>query len=341
MDSADTSHTNKYIRNFLFTFLNKEFLIFLFFLALSSGFWLLMALNETIEREVCVPVKMTGIPRNVILTTDLPDSVRITVRDKGYTVMAYFYTNRIRPVTFQFKNYAKNDGTGNIPSSEILKAVRTMMYGSTKILQIKPDRLSFTFNYGQHKRLPVRLLGRVLPGQSYYLARTAYTPDSVDVFASRSILDSLEFVYTEWQDIRNVTDTIRRTISLRKMKGVKCVPAHIKMSIYPDVLTEETIDVPVVAINMPPGKVLRTFPAKVKVTFVVGASMFRSVNTDKFYVVADYNELIATPSDKCTVYLRSVPFGVKRARLLNPQVDYLIEQQFENENSDNRGHRQR
>ena len=47
-------HVVDIIRNFLFSVVNKQFLIFLFFLAFSGIFWLLMALNETYEREFSV-----------------------------------------------------------------------------------------------------------------------------------------------------------------------------------------------------------------------------------------------------------------------------------------------
>lgn len=339
MNTADTSHRNRHIRSFLFALLNKEFLVFLFFLAISCVFWMLLALNETVEREISVPVRLANVPSNVIVTTDLPDTIRITVRDKGYSVCSYSFNGRIRPITFQFGSYAKSSGGGVITTAEITKAVRPMLYGSTKITQVRPDKMEFYFNYGQRKRVPIRLSGHIIPGQNYYLARTIFQPDSVEVFASAGTLDSIKYAYTERQDIRNVTDTIRRTIALRKVKGVKYVPDKIQMAVYPDILTEETVEVPVVAVNMPEGKVLRTFPSRVRVRFVVGVSMFRSIDTSKFLVVADYNEMIATPSDKCTLYLRSVPYGVRKAKLESQRVDYLIEQQYGNENSDNRRNR--
>ena len=40
------------VRNSFFNIVNKEFLIFLFFLALSGAFWLLLALNDTYEKEL-------------------------------------------------------------------------------------------------------------------------------------------------------------------------------------------------------------------------------------------------------------------------------------------------
>ena len=105
------------------------------------------------------------------------------------------------------------------------------------------------------------------------------------------------------------------------------MPKEVRIGLYPDILTEETIDVPVKAINMPEGKVLRTFPSKVKVSFIVGASMFRTINADMFSVVVDYNELMEQPSDKCNIYLKSSPQSVRNASLQINQVDYLIEQQ--------------
>ena len=73
----------KIFRNFLFTLVNKECLIFLFFLCLSGIFWLLMTLNETYEMEFRIPVRVVNIPNNVVLTSEETDTVRVTLRDKG------------------------------------------------------------------------------------------------------------------------------------------------------------------------------------------------------------------------------------------------------------------
>ena len=65
----------KIVRGFLFTLVNKEFLIFLFFLLLSGIFWLLMTLNETYEMEFRIPIKVVNIPKNVVLTSEDTDTV--------------------------------------------------------------------------------------------------------------------------------------------------------------------------------------------------------------------------------------------------------------------------
>ena len=314
----------KAVRNFLFSGLNKEFLIFLFFLALSGAFWLLMTLNETMEREFKIPMRLSGVPRNAVITGELPDTVRVTVRDKGFTLVTYDF----RPLVFRFSNYADEDeGKGVIPLTDVQKQVLSQMYGSSKLLQVKPGAFDFYFTYGTSKKVPVVFRGKITTNKSYYLAHTEFYPSMVTVYANKQQLDKLQSVEIEPFNYRNLQDTIRQAVKIRKIRGVKIVPSTVRLSVYPDVLTEEAIDVPITAINMPPGMVLRTFPSKVTVRFTIGASLFRTIKPNLFKVVVDYEELAANPSDKCTLQLRSVPRSVSKASLEIDRVDYLLEQQ--------------
>ena len=314
----------KTVRNFLFSGLNKEFLIFLFFLVLSGAFWLLMTLNETMEREFKIPMRLTGVPRNAVITGELPDTVRVTVRDKGFTLVTYDF----RPLVFRFSNYADEDeGKGTIPLADVQKQVLSQMYGSSKLLQVKPGAFDFYFTYGTSKKVPVVFRGKITTSKSYYLAHTEFYPSMVTVYANKQQLDKLQSVEIEPFNYRNLQDTIRQAVKIKKIRGVKIVPPTVRLSVYPDVLTEETIDVPITAINMPPGMVLRTFPSKVTVRFTIGASLFRTIKPNLFKVVVDYEELAANPSDKCTLQLRSVPRSVSKASLEIDRVDYLLEQQ--------------
>ena len=314
----------KAVRNFLFSGLNKEFLIFLFFLALSGAFWLLMTLNETMEREFKIPMRLSGVPRNAVVTGELPDTVRVTVRDKGFTLVTYDF----RPLVFRFSNYADEDeGKGVIPLTDVQKQVLSQMYGSSKLLQVKPGAFDFYFTYGTSKKVPVVFRGKITTSKSYYLAHTEFYPSIVTVYANKQQLDKLQTVEIEPFNYRNLQDTIRQAVKIRKIRGVKIVPSTVRLSVYPDVLTEEAIEVPITAINMPPGMVLRTFPSKVTVRFTIGASLFRTIKPNLFKVVVDYEELAANPSDKCTLQLRSVPRSVSKASLEIDRVDYLLEQQ--------------
>ncbi len=318
----------KVVGNFLFSSLNKEFLIFLFFLLLSGAFWLMMALNETYEEELKVPVRLVGMPRNAVMTDEPADTVKVTVRDKGFTLVTYKYGRWFRPLTFKFATYANEDqGHGAIPAADIIKQVQSQLYGSSKLLSVKPEKLDFYFTYGASKKVPIRFRGKISTSKSYYLAHTEFSPMMVTAYANKKVLDELKYVEIEPFNYRNLQDTIHQNVRLQKIRGVKLVPSTVRLSVYPDVLTEESIEVPVSAVNMPAGMVLRTFPSRVTVRFTIGASQFRMIRPEQFNVVVDYQALAENPSDKCTLQLRSVPSSVSKAKLELDKVDYLLEQQ--------------
>ena len=314
------------VSDFVFSNTNKDFLVFLFFLGLSGIFWLSLTLNETYEREFSIPVSVVDIPKNAVLTSDEVDTIKMTIRDKGIVLVAYQYGDYLNRLRIPFKNYTRNNGSGSVPASELQKLVYQNLVSSSKITACKPDKLEFFYNYGTHKKVPVRWSGRVIPEELYFISRVDYSPDSVTVYASDEKLDSINIIYTETLNYANFRDTLTITCQLAKLKGVKVVPDKVKINFFTDVLTEENIEgVPIQGINLPEGKVLRTFPAKVTVSFVTGVSVFRNLRPEDFTIVADYNEIKRHPSEKCRITLKNVPPGISRARLDVTLVDYLIE----------------
>lgn len=307
---------------------SKRFLVFLFFLFLSAAFWLSMTLDEMYEKEIPVPIRLVNVPKNIIITTNMPDTVIVTVRDKGFAFMGYFTGEPFRPINLNFSTYAnKSAGRGSVPLADVQNILYQRLATSSRITALKPDQLKFYFNFGQSKTLPVRANGIMTPAINYYLARVSFWPEKVTVYAQQSKLDSLRYIMTEKLNLTNFTDTLIRQVNLQKIIGVKTVPEKVKIGLYPDILTEESIEVPITAINMPKGKTLRTFPSKVKVLFNIGVTAFRKINEKQFEVVVDYNELQANQSDKCALHLKTVPAEVRQARLEMSQIDYLVEQQ--------------
>ena len=316
------------IRNFLFSKANREFLIFLFFLVLSGIFWLSLTLNETYEKEIVMPVSIANVPKDIMLTSEETDTLKVTVRDKGIVLFSYLYGDRLKKVYVNFKNGDKGNGTGQIGTSELQRQIAQRLAVSSKIVSIKPDHLNFFYNTGASKRVPVRWSGRVIPEHLYFISQVEYSPDSVTIYASEEKLDSIRMAYTEPLNYANFRDTLNVDCKLKKIEGVKTVPNQVRVTFHTDVLTEVSIDdIPIQGIHMPEGKVLRTFPAKVKVSFVTGVSHYRTLKPSDFTVVADYNELKGQLSEKCNIYLQVVPHGISRAKLDIQQVDYLIEEE--------------
>ncbi len=184
MKTGKSLHAFSILRNFLSRIVSKEFLIFLFFLVLSGAFWLVMTLNETYEREFSIPLRIVDVPRNVVITSDPDTVVRFTVRDKGYMIAAYATEEAFHPIFIDYKLYTDGKGRGEISAADIQRMIYLQLAKSSKITSVKSGNYTFSFNFGLHKKVPVKLLGKVIPGNNYYLAHVEFIPDSVQVYAT-------------------------------------------------------------------------------------------------------------------------------------------------------------
>jgi hypothetical protein len=316
------------IKDFLLGRKNREFLIFLFFFALSAVFWLLQTLNETFETEVVVPLKLNNVPSNLIITSDLPDELHVTVQDKGSILMKYLYGQPLTPVTVDYKNYDFGGMAGRVQvqEAEVRRAIAAQLFSSTRIQSIKPDTLEFFYNRGLKKKVPVLISGVIEPAQQYYLRHVVAKPDSVVVFAPSSILDTLQAAYTQNFYQAGLVESKNLQIPVRPIRGAKFIPDVLDLQIDVDIYTEKTVEVPIVGVNFPADKDLRTFPSKVKVTFKVGSKSYKSITADDFVLVISYEELINNESSKIPLHLKSIPEGVSSVRIHPSEVDYLLEQ---------------
>ena len=99
-------------------------------------------------------------------------------------------------------------------------------------------------------------------GRTILFARYAFYAG----FGPSDALDTMKAAYTLPLNLDNITDTLKREVALSAPKGAKYIPASVKLTLPVDMYTEKTVEVPLRGINFPAGKVLRTFPSKVKIS---------------------------------------------------------------------------
>ncbi len=306
--------------------LNKQSLIFLFFLALSSVFWAIQALNETYEKEFAVPIEMKNVPSNVVITTDMPESFRITVRDKGIMLLNYTYAKKFNPVVIDFNTYSNALGHVSIPVAELIRQVAVQLTPSTQLLTMKPDTLEFYYNYGLCKRVPVIVQGNIRTGRLFTLSNLIRENDSVTVYASKALLDTITGAYTRPLNLGELTDTTSLRVDLLQVRGAKFVPSQVGLKFCVDRLVEKTVKVPVQQVNFPASKQLRTFPATVNITFQVGMGLYRQITSENFVLVVNYEDLLRNDANKCHLSLKTVPAGVSHVKITPQDVEYIIEE---------------
>lgn len=308
---------------------SRDMMVFAFFLFVSAGFWLLQKLNDTFESVVHVPLELVGIPKSVIITTPLPSTLTVTIRDRGTNLFHYVRSGKLRkPITLDFSLYDNGSltGIGHIPMSDVQHALQQQLLTSTRIQRISPDTLEFFYNRGLAKRVPVKFQGKIETQDQTYLRYVDFNPDSVTVYAPQAVRDTLRYAYILPQEHKEVGHTTTYDASFMPIRGVLYKPSTVKMTAQVDIYTERTIRVPVVGTNFPAGISLKTFPAEVSVTYRVGAQMADKINAGNFVLAVTYEELLrAKNANKYHLRLKSIPVGVSNVRIMPREVDYLLE----------------
>ena len=310
---------------------SHELLVFCFFLAVSFGFWLLQALNDTLEREVQVRLQLGNVPNDVVIIDSLPEYVSVTVQDRGLPLARHSIYSVFRPnqMKIDFKDYDKGEKDAEVVISpyEMQRMLGRLFAASTKIQSFRPDTLRYSYNHGLSRNLPVKLSGSVKTTPQFYIQSIKVKPDSVRVFAPAGILDTMHAIYSESFRLDSLERTGSYQIELRKQKLLKYDPEQVQIILQVGYYTEKTIRVPVLGLNFPADKKLRTFPAQVSITFRVESGRFSQVKPDDFVLATTYEELLRNSGDsKLLLHLKTVPEGVSDVRIMPQEVDYLIEQ---------------
>ena len=321
-----SAKANKLFRNFFLWIRSKEFLVFLFFFIVSGFFWVTQAIKEPAEMEVDVIVKLVGKPKKVkvIDKKNWADTLKVTVRDKGYNLLGYYF-DKVNPIEVRFASYAKEDGKIVVPNSEIVKLLKRRLKRSTEIVVVKPDKLEASYNYGESKKVKVVLNGELKEADRYFIVNTRIIPDSVEIFAMQSQLAGIDSVMTQQLKIPPISESMTRKLYLQKINDVGFETNMVTLEVKVDVRKDASIEVPIIPINVPDSITLHFQPSVVSVSYVIGSSNLEAIRPEDFEVVGDYKDIDSVDTDKITLKLRRYPVLVKRPRLANESVEYSIE----------------
>ena len=318
-------HIISKIKDFLLSKSSREVFTFLFFLLIAALFWLEQTLDREYEIEVKVPLKLKNVPENIVITSDFPENLTVTLRDKGNTLLNYQLTKRFYPINIDFAEHQNRRHHVSLLSNFYNKSILAQLANSTSVSAIKPDTIDYYYSEGKSKKVPVRLQGKVTPGQQYYISDTIFNPSQVTVYAPQGALDTIQVAYTNYFEDTQIEDTLHRRVELVGSKGVKFVPDVVELILPVDIYTEKSVEVPIEGVNFPAGKALRAFPSKVKVTFHVGLTKYLDIKPEDFHVLVSYEALRKLEGEKYQVKLKKMPKGISQVRIYPAQIDFLIE----------------
>jgi len=312
------------LKTFFFT---KDVLSFSLFLVLSSGFWFVNILDKIRETEIIIPLRIVGLPQNISIINKCPQNITLLVKDQGINLFAY-RKSKITPISIDMNGVFYEKGEIIYTSDQIRAKLSRFLLPTTSVLEITPDSLIIQYEKLSVKTLPIELNAKIDFANQYVLSDKIYlSPSKITVFGPKGILDKLKSVKTEALKLTNISDTIYVNSKLIPIKNVNFAADETKVSIYVEMFTEKKMQLPISIVNCPPNIIIRTFPAFVNVTFNVGLSHFKSVNSNDLKIVFDYNDIIKSDNLKYSLKIQNETSYISNIRISPNEVEYLLEKQ--------------
>lgn len=307
---------------------DRNFLVFLIFLLVSVAFWFLQTLKEDMSVSITYNFTITDIPKDVIITSKVPEEIKINLTGHGWNIVQNMMRNEKRSLEVSFKDLNKSNGMITIDQSVFQRIASKKLSKDLHYVSTIPNRLELYYSNGKRKRVPIIFNGNIKTAENRIQCGIIFSSDSVDVYAPENILKDINSISTVKSDFVDLDDTLECKIPLDIPVGAKIIPDSIKTTICVDLFTEKTISVPIFSENTPNNKIIRTFPLQTKLTFLVSSTLYDKITENDFLVIIDYMDL-DFKDNKCRLQLRVSPEGVRNIRMSPEAVEYVIEQQTE------------
>lgn len=321
------------LKDFFQSKIDRKVIIFLFFLLISTFFWLLNSLGKEYTTNIGFPVRYTNFPKNKVLVGDLPSKVDISIKAYGFTLLKYKIKPSLPPVNFDLRSitFHKNSKQNNIPTFYILTRyeidkIDKQLSNDINVVGISPDTIHFQFVDVVRKQVPVVAdFNYSFEKQFMQYGKIIFNPDSIFITGPQTIIDTIISIKTKSEFFENVQESINIKVDLQSIKNVKIPSNQVNFILPVEKYTEATFLVPIQILNLPDTLTMTIFPKDLKLSYLVALCDYEMVKGFMFKAYIDYNMIEQSMNDKLKIVLEKTPDFIRNYSHYPLNVDYIIE----------------
>jgi YbbR domain-containing protein len=315
--------------------IDREVVVFSFFLLLAFIFWYLNSLGKDVEYDIKYPVQYINLPEERLLADDLPSRLDLYLKGPGYSILKLKLSGNRSPLILDVStiNYRRVPGSRTlsyyIMTTGLIPNLKNQLRTECEITSIKPDTLFFSFDRIITKHVQVIPDVEVITEKQYLIKGNILAdPDSIAITGPKRILDTIKTVKTRLIKLKGVNKTITKSLTLVTPKECTVSAKKVTITIPVEQFTEAEINVPVKILNCPDSINVKIFPDIVSVKCLVAIGDYKKIEEIPFEVILDLATADLTSSGKIPVEFRNIPPFVSSLRVTPAKVDFLIEKKI-------------
>ena len=313
---------------------NQKFLTYLVFILIAVAIWYLNALNKDFTADLKFAVKYTDLPEDKVLANTPPEYLTLTINAQGYTLLKYRLGLIFSPISLE-TNYQTLRKKSNSLQGEyylfpqaVFDRITAQLGSEIQLRYITPDTLFFLFSETVRKEIPVKSALQ-LRFEKDFLPRgeMQIEPSKVTVTGPKTLIDTMQYVYTRTKVFKKLKETLLTSISLQTVNQLRYSIDEVNIVQIIERNTEATIVAPIEPINVPERLTLKIFPGTITINCMVPVADYEKLQPYMFRAVVDYTSIMdATDSQtKAKVTILRTPDYVTDVKFHPKNVDFIIE----------------
>ena len=304
--------------------MRRDVLTFLLFVVIATLVWYGHAMQSVRNTRVPVLIQYTGKPDAIGLKAPgLPDTVMIEVRDAGARLNTY-HRDPLR-LTIDLHSYIHGEkGRIYIPSDALRRSISDILQGTSRLIETQPEDITCDFFTEQEKSVLLVFRGDLKTANEYQIiGQPTLARKRMKIFGDEKTLSAIDTLYTEPQDLSEVSDTMRVRCALEVPQGIRAEEDSVELCIIAERFTEKKFTIPVHIKGAPEGYHIRLFPKEVEVSVRVGMNHFSQVKADDIHATCAYSP---ERTDKLDVEISYTNPYITAAWAYPGVVEFILEQ---------------
>jgi len=184
-----------------------------FSISLAVALFFLVREDRVKELKVEVPLVMTGVDANQILTAEFPATVTVRMRGRSSAILRAIET---RPAPYEVNLQGMKDGDS--VTFELLKLEQLVNVQGLSATSVEPDSMDVRMEPRLNKKVPVVLSTSGSPAAHYEVdpKNIDFHPREIELSGSQSELAAIDSVQTHTISLAGLSKDLRTEIQLRK-----------------------------------------------------------------------------------------------------------------------------
>lgn len=287
---------------------------------IALGLWFVVNLNRDFNVTLELPVQISTVADDQIISSDVPDTVFVSVTGEGWNLIS-IYNNPPRVLL--------NSQGGEVINVADQIRNQTSALNEMNILQVEPSVVSIETEPKDEKQVPLINRITINPREQYgVVGDPVLTPDSVQVTGARSVLENINEWTTKELSLNDINNDIKRDVPLSDAEnGLIVSPSSAMLTAEIAEFTEAEVRVPIRTRNLPSGEAVTFNPSFVTVLFDVPIEQYSTVEgTRPFIAYVDYSVLQEDDTGRISprIEVQEVEYNLRLRTFQPPRVSYFM-----------------